>query len=122
MLLGRHPAGVGHREGELPIAVNSQNRLCDRAGVLDIDEKAVATVLDEILRLPDPGRHQRDAGCHRLENALRATLLPRRDDVDIERVVGTSKVTTRARKQVTVWNAEPVEGIQHVAAGEGRGL
>ena len=56
--------------------------------------------LDDLRRLPDPRRDERDAGRHRLEHALRAALLPRGDDVR-RRARGTRARARRDRRAST---------------------
>lgn len=90
--LGSGPPRSGHGVAEGAIVMYAEDGICDRLGVIDVHEKPVAPVLDEVRGLPDPGRHQRRPGGHRLEDALGAAFLTRRDDVDVECVVGAREL------------------------------
>ena len=50
------------------------------SGDFDVRKQAVLSVTDELRRLADPCRDQRDAGSQRLEHGLRPSLLPRGDE------------------------------------------
>ena len=80
-------AADAERGDERAVAVDPGEAGGEAGSVLDVDEDAVHAVDDEVGRLPGTARDERDAGRHRLEHALRPALLPRGDDVRVERVV-----------------------------------
>ena len=72
---------------------------------------------DELRRLPDARRDERHAGRHRLEHALRAALLARRDDVDVERVVRPASPSRSGSSRARTRIAASLEPAPDVAAG-----
>ena len=60
--------------------MDAHDRGDQRVLVVDIRKQAVLAVTDELRRLANPCRDQRDAGSQRLEHGLRPSLLPRRDE------------------------------------------
>ena len=85
---GRRAAGLTQTPRKVAVVMHSLDSGSECVGVVDVGQQPFSTVLDDRRRLADPGADERDARSHRLEHALRAALLPRGDEVGVERVIG----------------------------------
>ncbi len=83
-------------------------------------DPAVLTVANEVHRLPDRCRDQRDAARHRLEHRLRPSLLPRRDGVRVERVVEPADLLGPLDEPVHIGDSAPRQLRANVAARRAR--
>src|SRR5438874_2180761 len=87
----------------------------ERIDVVDVREEPVLALTHELRSLPDAGRHEGHATRHRLERGLRASLLARCHETQVDLVVRTPELFARGQQQVAVRNAEALELTPHVA-------
>src|SRR5947208_16803744 len=98
------------------VGVNAFDRGDDGFDVVDVDQQPVLAVGDDLRRLPDTRRHERDPGRHRLENRLRAAFLPRRNEADVRGVIRLRERAASGRHDMPVPHAETLELAPDVPA------